>query len=198
MNAAIRPSLLINVLIGVLSFVLAFPLFILAYHRLPDLDWPFHADKLVTFFVIAIFLLLMVRSYKYIIVTAVIAVVGWLWYGTVNGQYGFEELYRDGRAVVYGMSGSGTKKEFVFSGTRSLSTDRQILKAIDYQDKGVRNFAVQATNEYFSDAQQASKTKYRTTIQCLAVFKKINVNWNYVSDPNRLTCSPVIAMIIPY
>jgi hypothetical protein len=83
MRAAIRTSsFVLNVFIGLLSLALAFPLFILVYYRLPDLEWPFHADKLLIFSVIAGSLLLMVRSFKYIIITGVIATVGWLWYGT--------------------------------------------------------------------------------------------------------------------
>ena len=39
----------------------------------------------------------MVRSFKFVIITAVVAIVGWLWYGTVTGQYGFNELYRMGK-----------------------------------------------------------------------------------------------------
>ena len=181
MNAAIRPSSILNVLVGLLSFMLAFPLFILTYHRLPDLQWPYHTDKILIFFVIAVLLLLMVRSFKFIIITGVIAIVGWLWYGTVTGQYGFKELYQDGKVVLYGMQNNSDNK-VVFTGTRSLGTDQEIINAIDYKNPLVRDFAVQATNEFFED-EQRTKMKYHILIQCLAVFKKINENWNYVSDP---------------
>lgn len=184
MSTAVRPlSFFPNMLVGLLSLLLAIPLFILAYHRLPDLDWPYHSDKVLVFFLIAILLLLMVRSFKFIIVTGVVATIGWLWYGTLAGKYGFEEFYEDGKAMIYGMQNSSQQKEFVFNGTRSLSTDHEILKAIDFKNPVVRDFAVNATNEYFEDAQQGTRMKYRILIQCFAVFKKINDNWNYVSDP---------------
>jgi hypothetical protein len=185
MNAATRPySLFANVLVGILSFLLAFPLFILAYYRLPDLEWPYHSDKILVFFVIAVLLLLMVRSFKFIIITAVAAVVGWLWYGTVTDQYGFEQLYRDGKNVLSGMKNDSENK-IVLSGTRSLSTDKEILNAIDYKNPVVRDFAVRAANKYFKEEQQDSKMHYRILIQCFAVFKKINRSWNYVSDPKE-------------
>src|ERR1700749_4613405 len=105
MTSAARPySLFANVLVGIFSFFLAFPLFILVYYRMPDLEWPYHSDKILVFFVIAILLLIMVRSFKFVIITAVVAVVGWLWYGTMNGRYGFEELYRDGKNVLAGLN----------------------------------------------------------------------------------------------
>jgi hypothetical protein len=185
MNAATRPySLFANVLVGILSFLLAFPLFILVYYRLPDLEWPYHSDKILVFFVIAVLLLLMVRSFKFIIITAVAAVVGWLWYGTVTDQYGFEQLYRDGKNVLSGMKNDSENK-IVLSGTRSLSTDKEILNAIDYKNPIVRDFAVRAANKYFKKEQQNAKMHDRILIQCFAVFKKINRSWNYVSDPKE-------------
>lgn len=185
MSAAVRASsLLTNVLFGILSFVLAFPLFILVYYRLPNLEWPYHTDKLLIFFVIAVMLLLLVRSFKFIIVTAVIATIGWLWYGTATGKYGFSDLYKDSKAVLYGLK-NDPKDGYVFTGSRALGTDREIVNAIDYKNPIVRDFAVAATNENFTRQQEGAKLKYRTLIQCLAVFKKINEHWNYVSDPQE-------------
>ncbi len=184
MNAAVRASsLFTNVLFGVLSFFLAFPLFILVYYRFPDLEWPYHTDKILIFFVIAVLLLLLVRSFKFIIITAVVATIGWLWYGTVTGRYGFNELYKDGKGMLYGLKNDPQKDGFVFTGSRALGTDREIVSAIDYKNPVVRDFAVGATNENFVKQQAGVKMKYRTLIQCFAVFKKINEKWNYVSDP---------------
>ena len=184
MNAAVRAnSFFTNVLVGILSFFLAFPLFILVYYRFPDLEWPYHSDKILIFFVIAVLLLLLVRSFKFIIITAVVATIGWLWYGTVTGKYGFNELYKDGKAMVYGLKSDPKKDGFVFTGSRALGTDREIVSAIDYKNPVVRDFAVGATNENFVKQQGGIKMRYRTLIQCFAVFKKINENWNYVSDP---------------
>ena len=36
-------------------------------------------------------------------VTCAVATVGWLWYGTITGKYGFQEFYQDGKAMIYGM-----------------------------------------------------------------------------------------------
>jgi hypothetical protein len=168
-------------MVGIMSFVLAFPLFIFLYRHLPDLDWPYHSDKLLIFFLIAVILLLLVRSFKFMIVTGIIAVIGWLWYGSATGQYGFNDLYQDGKSVLYGLK-NNSDQQVVFTGTRSLTTDAEIMKAIEYSNPLVRDFAVDATNEYFSDEVQV-KMKYRTLVQCFAVFKKINENWNYVNDP---------------
>jgi hypothetical protein len=109
--------------------------------------------------------------------------IGWLWYGTATGKYGFNELYKDGKAMIYGLNSDPQKDGFVFTGSRALGTDREIVSAIDYRNPVVRDFAVGATNENFVKQQEGTKMKYRILIQCFAVFKKINENWNYVSDP---------------
>ena len=181
MNAAIRPSIIKTTLFALLSFVVTIPLFIFIYHWLPDLQWSHNADKMLSFLLIAILLFFIFRSFKFLIITAVVAIVGWLWFGSVSGRYGFKELYQDGKVVLYAMQNNSNTK-VVFTGTRSLGTDQEIINAIDYKNPVVRDFAVEATNEYFED-QQRTKMKYRILVQCLAVFKKINDNWNYVSDP---------------
>jgi hypothetical protein len=57
----------------------------------------------------------------------------------------------------------------------------KIIDAIDYENPKVRNFALMAVNNYFKDIK--GYNDYFTIIQCFAVFKEINSNWNYVSDP---------------
>src|SRR5258706_15666768 len=125
---------------------------------------------MLAFLLIAILLFFIFRSFKFLIITAVIAIVGWLWYGSLTGRYGFKEIYQDGKVVLYAMQNNSNTK-VVFTGTRSLGTDQEIINAIDYKNPVVRDFAVEATNEYFED-QQRTKMKYRILVQCLAVFKK--------------------------
>jgi hypothetical protein len=183
MNAAVRASSLYQCTGWYFKFCSrSFLLFILVYYRFPDLEWPTYTQD-PDLFVIAVLLLLLVRSFKFIIITAVVATIGWLWYGTATGKYGFNELYKDGKAMLYGLKSDPQKDGFVFTGSRALGTDREIVSAIDYRNPVVRDFAVGATNENFVKQQEGIKMKYRTLIQCFAVFKKINENWNYVSDP---------------
>lgn len=57
----------------------------------------------------------------------------------------------------------------------------KILNAIDYQNPKVRSFAIMSANKYFKNVK--GYNDYFTIIQCFAVFKEINTNWNYISDP---------------
>lgn len=182
MRTDIRPiSLTSHILVGLMSFTLALPIFILLYRFLPDFQWPYNTDKVLIFFLIAVLLLLMVRSYKIVIAAIVLAMISGLSYGTITNQYGFKDFIEDGKAVFLSIK-KEDKNDFVFTGTRSLTTDREIVKAIDYENSEVRTFAVNATNEFFKKEQQ-TKMKYRIMVQSFAVFKKINDNWNYVNDP---------------
>jgi hypothetical protein len=180
MNVALRQSSsLTNILVGIFSFLLAFPLFILCYRRLPDLQWPYGSDKLLYFFVIAVLLVFLIRSFRLLLIIVFGTGLAWLGYGTVSHQYGFRELYEDSRSVLSNIQ-SGAE-QINYSGSRSLPYDKDIINAVDYKTPAVRDFAIASTNEFFKKEQ---KTKsYRTLIQCFAIFKKINSNWNYVNDP---------------
>jgi hypothetical protein len=57
----------------------------------------------------------------------------------------------------------------------------QILKAIEYDNPKVRNFALMATTLHFKDVK--GQKEHRRMIQCFAVFKEIRNRWNYVNDP---------------
>ncbi len=57
-----------------------------------------------------------------------------------------------------------------------------ILAATTDKNAEVRGFAIRAANANFKKEQNLHE-RYRDIIQCFAVFKKINRNWNYVNDP---------------
>lgn len=184
MSVAVRSVSLLSIFTGVLSFLLALPLFILAYPSIPELEWPYHSDKLLVFFLIAVALLLIAQSFRYLIVGAVFMLLLWLTYGTFTNKYGFEKFFNDSKTVLYGLKNiDQANTHVVFTGTRSLSTDAEIIRAIDFKDAAVRTFAVDATNQFFKKEQQLKNNQYRMLVQSFAVFKKINNNWNYVNDP---------------
>ncbi len=81
------------------------------------------------------------------------------------------------------MAGYKDKGSFVYTSYSVFYRDRQLVDAIDFKQPAVRNFAVEAVNEFFVKEQKKHMDYERVIIQSLAVFKKINSNWNYVSDP---------------
>ena len=151
----------------------------MCYRLLPNWQWPYGTDKLLFFFIIALLLVFIIRSFRLLLLIFLLTALVFLGYGTVTHQYGFKELYEDGKDVLYNMQSEA--EEISFLGNRSLPYDIDIVKGVDYKNPVVRNFAITAANENFRKEQRSKN--YRTLIQCFAVFKKINNNWNYVSDP---------------
>lgn len=177
-----RGNPLSDVLVGFLSLLVAIPLFIIAHKQFPDLQWPGYLDRILIFASIVILLLLILRLFRPLIVIGFALAVVCLGYGSLTGAYGFSNLYKDYQAMLYTMRADPDPGRFLFSDRRSLAIQNKIHEVVDDGNPEVRDFSVAATNQYFRD-QQRKNDAYRNLIQCLAIFKKINSNWNYVSDP---------------
>ena len=173
-----------DVLVGFLGLILAVPLFILSHHQLPDFGMPYHLDRIILFIVLILLLLLVLRLFRSLITIAFIGVIIWLAYGSYMGKYGFAEVYRDGRAFVYSLRNDLNEEKLSVTGKKEIPHEKELIDAMDYTAPAVRGFAIGATNEYFKEAQQKN-FDLSMQIQCFAVFKKINSNWNYVDDPRN-------------
>lgn len=79
------------------------------------------------------------------------------------------------------MSDSPNPQDLILSKLLPFPNKSKIISAIEYDNRKVRDFALMATTKHFKKVH--GYFKYRTIIQCFAVFKEINNRWNYVSDP---------------
>lgn len=181
MNNVYHRSSFGDILIGFLSFFLAFPIFIIIHKQIPDPDWNFNIDRLLLFASIILLCLIVLRLFQFIVILGVTAAIGWLSYGSLMNKYGFETLFRDYRAMVYSIKVDPTLADISFSNQTSFPNRSKFINSIDDNNPVVRNFAVSATNEYFKP-EQKKYHEYHTLIQSFAIFKKINSNWNYVND----------------
>ncbi len=184
MKTSVKKPLHRNILIPFLSLVIAIIIFLISYQYLPTTDWPYSVDKIATFILLLLVLVLLARIFWPIIILCVAFIALWFGNNWYNTDYNFYNFYNDGRFVINDITGSKQNKNFVYTGYGSLYNDKAILKAIDYSNIAVRTFAVTATNTFFKkEQQQARSNETRVLIQSFAVFKEINSNWNYVSDP---------------
>ena len=172
----------LDIIVGFFCIVLALPLFILAHQLVPDPDWPYHVDRILLFIFILLLLFFILRLFRVLILVAVLAACGWLIYGSLNGGYGFNDVYYDYRAMLYGMKDDPNFAGLITNGNSSFPYRQKFMTAINEQSPAVRQFAVAAINEHFKSEQQEFP-EYRSIIQSFAIFKKINNNWNYVDDP---------------
>ena len=170
-----------SVIIFALNILIAIPVFIILHQNLIDPNWYFHIDRILLFIFIIVVIQLLLRLLRTIIIVCIALYIVALVIGSVSGNYGFNSVYEDYRYMVYAMKDSPNPQDLIISRLLPFPNRSKILRAIEYENQRVRDFALMATLKDFTKVRGYSK--YRTTIQCFAVFKEINTRWNYVSDP---------------
>lgn len=170
-----------DVIIFVLNILISVPLFIITHENLIEINWAFNLDRILLFILIVVATQLILRLLRTVIIICIVIYILVLVYGTVLGNYGFESVYEDYDSMIYTMSNNPNPQDIIISKLLPFPNKSKILRAIEYKNPKVRNFAVMAVNKHFKNIKGYSD--YRTIIQCFAVFKEINSRWNYVSDP---------------
>ncbi|KVV14704.1 transglutaminase [Flavobacterium sp. TMP13] len=170
-----------RVIILFLSIFITIPLFIILHQNLIELNWSFNLDRILLFIGVLGGVYLILFQLRTIIIICVALYLLVLFYGTVIGNYGFNQIYEDYDSMIYTMTYNPYPQDLIVSKLLPFPNKSLILKAIEYQNPKVRNFAVMATTKHFRNVKGYSE--YRTLIQCFAAFKEINARWNYVNDP---------------
>ena len=170
-----------SVIIFTLNILIAIPVFIIIHQNIIDPELYFQIDRIILFIVILVVIQLVLRLLRTIIIICIALYLIALVFGSLSGNYGFNSVYEDYRYMIYGMSESPTPQDLILSKLLPFPNKTKILNAVQYENPGVRSFALMATTKHFKDVR--GYTKYRTIIQSFAVFKEINSRWNYVNDP---------------
>lgn len=174
----------LNIFLGLVCALVSAVLFVLLYERMPVFGWNFQWERGTMLFILFIATFFLAKKLKWVFVLGLFAIAGWLGYDMYFGKQDLLAYYNQSRNIFNDMAGYKDKASFVYTSYEVFYRDRQLVDAIDHTDPKVRNFAVEAANEFFRK-EQKSRTDYpRILVQSFAVFKKINSNWNYVSDPD--------------
>ncbi|MFN3754042.1 transglutaminase [Flavobacterium sp.] len=169
------------IIIFVLNILITIPIFIIAHNNLITLDWTNHIDRILLFIVILVVIQLILRALRRVTLISVILYFIVLVYGSLFSDYGFESVFEDYRSMIYTMNDNPYPQDIIISKLLPFPNKSKIINAIEYQNPRIRNFAIMATAKHFKDVK--GYHEYFTIIQSFAVFKEINTNWNYVSDP---------------
>lgn len=170
-----------SVIIVCLSILIVIPLFIIVHQALIDPNWFLSIDRVLLFVAMVSVLFFILRLLKRIIIICIIGYLLMLFYGTVFGNYGFQDVFEDYRSMVYMMAEDPNPQDIIISKLLPFPNKGSIIRAVDYKDPKVRNFAIMCTTKHFRNVKGFGG--YRQLIQCFAVFKEINSRWNYVNDP---------------
>lgn len=170
-----------NVIISVLNVLIAIPIFIITHQNTVDPNWYFHTDRILLFLLIVTIIHLILSALRTIIIVCIFLYLIALVYGSIFGNYGFSAVAEDYRSMMYTMADDPNPQDVIIAKLLPFPNKSKILNAVDYDNSKVRNFALLATTKHFKDLK--GYYKYRTTVQCFAVFKEIKDRWNYVNDP---------------
>ncbi len=170
-----------SIIIFLLNILIAIPIFIIIHQNIIDPEWAFHIDRILIFIALLVVIQIILRLLRKVIIVCIVLYLIALLYGTVFGGYGFQSVFDDYRVMIFAMAENPYPQDVIVSKLLPFPNRSKILKAIEYNNPKVRNFAVSATTKHFKNIK--GYQKYRQTIQCFAVFKEIQNNWNYVNDP---------------
>jgi hypothetical protein len=176
---------LINILFAFISIIVAVLAFIISYDYLPKLGWPNQIEKIIVLVLLFAIIFLLAKLLRLVFIFVLICFGSWFTYQFYSGKQNLLSFYNDSRNVFNSLTIGRGNESFEYKSYTNFYRDREVVKAIDYKTDAVRNFALEAVNDNFRKEQNMATDDLRVLIQSLAVFKKINSNWNYVSDPDN-------------
>ncbi|WP_010251286.1 transglutaminase domain-containing protein [Myroides injenensis] len=170
-----------NLIILLLNILLTIPIFIIAHQNLIDPEWAYHADRIILFLLIIIAVQFLLQKLKTLLFILIIIYLGVLTWASIAGGYGYQAIFDDYRAMIYTMAENPAPQDIIISKLLPFPNKTKIIKAIEYDNPSVRNFALLATTKHFTKTKGYYEN--RRLIQSMAVFKEIRTRWNYVNDP---------------
>jgi hypothetical protein len=141
------------VVISVLNILLTLPVFIIAHQNFLELDLKIPIDRILLFIAIfTLFHFLLIAIKKYIIIGVFFYFI-LLIYGTLFGNYSFYRVYDDYRSMMYTMGENPYPQDIIIDKLLPFPNKFKVLKAIDFTNPKVRNFALTATTQHFQANQ---------------------------------------------
>ena len=166
-----------------LSIFITIPLFIVFHQNLINPLWYFALDRILLFIFIFIIVYGILYALRTISIIFLALYLLMLIYGSLFGSFSFNSVFDDYNSMIYTMNNNPFPQDIIVAKLLPFPNKEDILRAIEYENPKVRNFAIMATTRHFKKIKGHSE--YRNLIQCFAVFKEINSRWNYVNDPKN-------------
>lgn len=166
-----------------LSIFITIPLFIVLHEALIDPQWYFAFDRIMLFILVLAFVYALLYMLRTIIIICLALYLLLLIYGTLFGNFSFNSVFDDYNSMLYSMNNNPFPQDIIIAKLLPFPNKEKIIKAIEFENPKVRNFAIMATTKDFKGIR--GYPDYRNLIQCFAVFKEINSRWNYVNDPKN-------------
>lgn len=172
------------VIVYLVALLLTLPLFIILYPFVPPLTLPVgegvRVDHLITFTIIMIAFIVLVRKFQVIVYTALIIGLVAITITSILGRYGFGEMYKDYAELLGELRATAVTAPLAASKLAPFHDAEKLQALVADPDGAVRREAVRMATANFTDVS-VGKGEF-TLVQSFSVFKEINSRWRYVSD----------------
>lgn len=169
------------IIIFVINVLITIPLFLILHQNLQDLEWIWHLDRILIVLILLVLIQVLLSVMRRITLILVFGYLIILFFGSIFGSYTFTNVFESYQSILYSMNNNPYPQDIIISRLLPFPNKNKVIKAIEYDNPKVRNFSIMAANKYFKNVK--GYQQYATIIQCFAVFKEINSNWNYINDP---------------
>nr|WP_315253803.1 transglutaminase [uncultured Flavobacterium sp.] len=166
-----------------LSILITVPSFIVVHQNLIDPQWYFGFDRVLLFIFVFAVIYGVLYTLRTISIISLALYLLMLIYGSLFGNFSFNSVFDDYNSMLYSMNNNPFPQDIIIAKLLPFPNKDKIIKAIEFENPKVRNFAIMATTKHFKGVK--GSPDYRNLIQCFAVFKEINSRWHYVNDPKN-------------
>lgn len=168
-----------NVIIFILSFLITIPIFVFFRKNIYHFESDFFKTLLFLALLISFFYLL--KRFRTKLVYSLISYVFVFIIATIQGNYNLFQVINAYKVIFF--SDEMQKEEAIIEQKtlKPFPNKDKVYESVDYINPKVRNFALYAINKHFTKSPNYAIN--RKFIQYFAVFKEINLRWNYVNDP---------------
>lgn len=182
--SALISSVPANIILYLVAVIVALPLFFWLSPHLPAIELPFgegiHLEHLLFSIVVVAVTIYVVVRLKHmvfaILVVGLFTVLG----TSASGSYSFQNIFQDYVVTLYNLQNNPVAVPLMAEDYEPFTDAYKVAEAVNLKDAEVRNYAVKIGTKHF---QEFMKRNDRQLIQSFSIFKEINNNWIYVSDP---------------
>ncbi len=169
------------IILFIINVLLTIPIFLIIHQNIINLNWIWNLDSILLALIILVIIQVLLIALRRLTLILVFGYLIILIFGSLLGSYSFLTVFESYQSMLYSMNYSPYPQDIIIDKLLPFPNKSKIINAIEYDNPKVRNFAIMSTQKYFKNIH--GYQDYNTIIQCFAVFKEINLNWNYVHDP---------------
>jgi hypothetical protein len=175
----------IQIMLALLSLIIAAPVFIMVYRYVPDFilefdGHPFRLDHLLTGILIFAAIRFLLGFIDHLIVYVFLVATFSFLILHFTGWYSYQNVMHRYSDLLSFVESNPVKIPFLKDEKMTIRNARQIRDAIDFRNPDVRNYAVHASKANFSDPYLYRE--HGNIIRYFSIFAEV-VQWNYIPDP---------------